>query len=121
MQRPRSLAGRPSPVVVDAAVAAVACAVPVLQLALGSGVQGPAWVNAIAAVGVTLPIAVRRRWPLGAMLAVAGVVVFQEALNGDLLENTLVPIVAYPLVVYEVAAYCDRRRAFAGLLMALVL
>jgi signal transduction histidine kinase len=118
---PSFQAGRPTPVLIDAAVAVVACVGTLLQLALSGGIQGPAWVNAIAAVGVTVPIAFRRRWPLGAMLAVGGVVLVQEALNGDLLENTLVPLVAYPLVVYGVAAYCDRRRAFAGLVMALVL
>src|SRR3954454_5553912 len=121
MQRPRFLDGRPSPVLVDAAVAIGACVVTVLELTLGSGIQGPAWVNAIGAAGATLPVAVRRRWPLGALVAVAAAVVFQEALDGDVLENTIAPVIAYPLVVYAVAAYCDRRRAFVGLVTALVL
>src|SRR3954468_12492496 len=110
MQRPRFLAGRPSPVLVDATVAAVACVGTVVTLLLSSGIQGPPGVNAIGAVGATLPIAFRRRWPLAAVLAVAGAVLLQEALNGDLLENTVTPIVSYPLVVYSVAAFSDRRR-----------
>src|SRR4051794_33395339 len=121
MRRPSFEAGRLTPVLIDATVAVVACVGTLLQLALSGGIQGPAWVNAIAAVGATLPIAFRRRWPLGAMLAIAGVVVWQEALDGDLLENTLAPIVSYPLAVYGAAAYCDRRRAFFGLVSALVL
>src|SRR3954465_7166863 len=121
MQRPRFLAGRLAPVAIDTMVAVAACLVTALELGLGGGIQGPAWVNAIGAVGSTLPIALRRRWPLGAVLAVGGVVVFQEALNGDLLENTVAPIISYPLLVYGVAAYCDRRRAFVGLVVALVL
>src|SRR3954447_8216062 len=121
MQRPRFLDGRPSPIVVDTAVAIVACVVTVLELTLGGGIQGPMWVNAIGAAGATLPIAVRRRWPVGALLAVAVAIVFQEALDGDILENTVAPIISYPLLVYGVAAYCDRRRAFAGLVAAMVL
>jgi signal transduction histidine kinase len=121
MQWPRFQAGRPSPVLVDVTVALVACVGTVLQLALGGGIQGSAWVNAIGAAGATLPIAVRRRWPLGAVLAVGVAVTLQEALGGDLLENTLAPIFSFPLVVYGVAAYCDRRRAFAGLVFALTL
>src|SRR3954469_23885282 len=121
MQRPRFLAGRLAPVAIDTVVAVAACLITALELGLGSGIQGPAWVNAVGAVGSTLPIALRRRWPLGAVLAVGGAVVFQEALNGDLLENTISPIVSYPLVVYGVAAYCGRRRAFVGLVVALVL
>src|SRR3954470_14239420 len=121
MQRPRFLAGRLAPVAIDTVVAVAACLITALELGLGSGIQGPAWVNAIGAVGSTLPIALRRRWPLGAVIAVGCTVVFQEALNGDLIENTISPIVSYPLVVYGVAAYCDRRRAFIGLVVALVL
>src|SRR3954462_445436 len=121
MQRPRFLAGHLAPVAIDTVVAVAACLVTALELWLGSGIQGPAWVNAIGAVGSTLPIALRRRWPLGAVIAVGCTVVFQEALNGDLIENTISPIVSYPLVVYGVAAYCDRRRAFIGLVVALVL
>src|SRR4051812_17001424 len=105
MERARLIAGRPNPVVVDTAVAIAACLIAVLELTLGSGIQGPPWVNAVGALGSTLPIALRRRWPLGVVVAVGCAVAFQEALNGDLLENTFVPIIVYPLVVYGVAAY----------------
>jgi signal transduction histidine kinase len=119
MQRPRFLAGRPSPVVIDVAVAILACVA--AELELGSGIQGPAWVNAVAAAGSTLPIAVRRRWPLAAAVTVAAVVAGQEALNGDLIENSITPLLSFPMVVYGVSAYCERRRAFVGLAALLVL
>jgi signal transduction histidine kinase len=121
MQRPRFLAGRPSPTVVDTAVAIVACVTAELELAVGSGIQGPAWVNALAAAGATLPIAVRRRWPLGAVVMVGAVVAGQELADGDLVENSITPLLSFPMVVYAVAAYCDRQRAFVGLVAALAL
>jgi signal transduction histidine kinase len=121
MQRPRFTAGRPSPVVIDVAVAVVACVAAELELALSHGIQGPAWVNVIAASGATLPIAFRRRWPLAAAVTVAAVVAWQEALNGDLTENSITPLLAFPMVVYAVSAWCDRRRAFFGLVAVLVL
>jgi signal transduction histidine kinase len=121
MQWPRFMAGRPGPVAIDMAVAVVACVVAELELALSHGIQGPAWVNAIAAAGSTLPVAARRRWPLAVAVTVAVVVVWQEALNGDLTENSLMPLLTFPMAVYGVAAWCDRRRAFAGLVAVLVL
>jgi signal transduction histidine kinase len=108
-------------VLVDVTVAVVACVAAELELALGSGIQGPAWVNAVAAAGCTLPIAVRRRWPVAAAVTLAAVVAWQEALGGDLTENSFVPLLTAPMAVYAVAAYCDRRRAFAGLVAVLVL
>ncbi|MEA2466197.1 MAG: hypothetical protein QOJ57_323 [Thermoleophilaceae bacterium] len=121
MQWARFPAGRPSPVLVDMAVAFLACLAAELELALGHGIQGAAWVNAVAAAGSTLPIALRRRWPLAAAVTVAAVVAWQEALGGDLIENSITPLLTLPMVIYAVAAYCDRRRAFAGLMAVLVL
>src|SRR4051794_16631223 len=112
MQWPRFITGRPSPVAIDTAVAVVACVAAQLALALSHGIQGPAWVNAVAAAGAPLPVAVRRRWPLAAAVTVAAVVAWQEALNGDLTENSISPLLAFPMVVYAVAAWCGRRRAF---------
>jgi signal transduction histidine kinase len=121
MQWPRLMAARPSPIAIDVAVAIVACVAAELELALGSGIQGPAWVNAVAAAGATLPIAVRRRWPLAAAVTVAAVVAWQEALNGDLTENSITPLLSATMVVYALAAYSDRRRAFAGLVAVVLL
>src|SRR5437764_8407692 len=104
MQWPRFIAGRPSPVAIDTAVAVVACVVAELELALSHGIQGPAWVNAIGAAGATLPVALRRRWPLASAVAIAAVIAWQEALNGDLTENSVTPLLTLPMAVYAVAA-----------------
>ena len=106
---------------IDALVAIVACVAAELELALGSNINGPAWVNAVAAAGSTLPIIFRRRWPLGVVIAIGMVVCAQEALNGDLTENTVFPLISAAMVVYGVAAYCERRRAFVGLVSVLAL
>src|SRR5207244_1674297 len=98
-----------------------ACVVTELELALGSGIQGPVAVNTIAAAAGTLPLALRRRWPLAIAIFTCGVIVIQEALNGDLVENTWAPLVIVPMAVYAVAAFCDRQRAFLGLAAVLVL
>ena len=121
MQRARLTAGRPSPAVIDVTVAIVACVVAELELAIGRGIQGSALLNVIAAAGATLPIAFRRRWPLVAAVTVSAVAAGQQALGGDLIENSITPLLSLPMVVYAVAAYCDRRRAFAGLIAVLVL
>jgi signal transduction histidine kinase len=115
MQRLGLLVRRPHPTAIDVAVALVACIGAELEMALGSNVDGPAWVNVIAAAGTTLPIALRRRWPLAIAVTLTAVVTWQEALNGDITENSITPLLTFPMAVYAVAAYCDRRRAFIGL------
>src|SRR6266576_208948 len=54
-------------------------------------------------------------------MTVAAVVAWQELLNGDLTENSITPLLTFPMVVYAVAAWTDRRRAFVGLIAVLVL
>jgi signal transduction histidine kinase len=115
MERLRLLVRRPHPTAIDVAVALVAFITAELEMALGSNVDGPVWVNVIAAAGVSLPIALRRRWPLAVAVTIAGVVAWQEALGGDITENSITPLLTFPMAVYAVAAYSDRRRAFIGL------
>lgn len=115
MQRPRRMTGRPSPMAIDAVVAVVACVAAELEFALGANINGPMWVNVVAGAATTLPIAFRRRWPLGVAVVLAAVVAGQEALNGDLTENSITPLFTLPMAVYTLAAYTDRRRALIGL------
>jgi hypothetical protein len=49
------LARRGGPFSLDGVIALVACVVCELELALSSNIDGPPWVNAVAAAGVTLP------------------------------------------------------------------
>jgi signal transduction histidine kinase len=106
---------------IDVLVAVLACVTAELELALGTHVEGPAWVNALAAAAVTLPVAIRRRWPLAVVVGMGAAVVLQEALNGDLTENSITPLLTLPMAVYAVAAWSERRPAVAGLASALVL
>src|SRR3954452_22339542 len=121
MQFARFRAGRPGAIAIDAAVAVAACLVTALELALGSGIQGSPAVNAVAAVAATLPLALRRRWPVPITVFVTAVIVVQEALNGDLVENTWAPLAIVPMAVYAFAAFGERGRACIGLVAVLVL
>jgi signal transduction histidine kinase len=92
-----------------------------LEMGLSAHIEGPRWVNVIAAAGVTLPIAFRRRAPLAVAPLMIAVVVLQEALGGDITENSVAPMITIPIAVYALAAYSDRARAFAGLAVLMVL
>jgi signal transduction histidine kinase len=115
MERLRTLARNGSPVWLDVLVAVVACTVAELEMALGSHIGGPAWVNALGAAAVTLPVAFRRRAPLAVAIAVMAAIAAQEALGGDLTQNSVAPLIVVPYAVYALAAYSDRRRALVGL------
>ena len=94
-----------------AVAAAIACE---LELGLSHHIQGPHAVNAISALLVTLPIAWRRVTPLVVAPLVTATVAVQDALNGDLTENSLVPILTIPLALYALGALCARRQALTG-------
>jgi signal transduction histidine kinase len=102
-----------------AIAALVACE---LELALSNNIDGPRWVNAVAAAGVTLPVAWRRRFPAAVAPLMAAFAAWQEVLNGDLLENSITPILTLPMAVYSLGVLLDRRRALIsfGLTMALL-
>lgn len=94
-----------------AIAAAIACE---LELGLSHHIQGPRAVNAISALFVTLPIAWRRRYPLIVAPLITATLVVQSALNGDLAQNSLVPILTIPLALYALGALCSRREALIG-------
>lgn len=116
-----SIARRRGPLLVDSAVAALACVVCELELALSSSIGGPRWVNAVSAAGVTLPIAWRRRVPLAAAPLMVAFVVWQELLGGDLTQNTITPLVTLPLAAYSLGVLLDRRPALLGFGVTIVL
>jgi signal transduction histidine kinase len=102
---------RGGPFSIDGVIALLACAVCELELALSNNIDGPQWVNAVAAAGVTLPIAWRRSLPLMVAPLMVAFVAFQQALGGDLLENAVTPIITIPLAVYSMGVLLDRRRS----------
>jgi signal transduction histidine kinase len=102
---------RGGPFSIDGVIALVACAVCELELALSNNIDGPHWVNAVAAAGVTLPLAWRRSFPLVAAPLMGAFAAWQAILDGDLLENSVTPIVTLPLAVYSMGVLLDRRRS----------
>jgi signal transduction histidine kinase len=112
---------RSGPSSLDGLFALAAFAVCELELALSDNIDGPHWVNAVAAAGVTLPIAWRRRFPLVIAPLIGAVALLQELLNGDLLENTVTPVITIPLAVYSAGVLLDRRRSATGLAVTLAL
>jgi signal transduction histidine kinase len=115
------LARRGGPFSTDGLIALVAFVACELELALSSNIDGPRWVNAVAAAGVSLPVAFRRPFPLFVAPLMMAFAVWQEALNGDVIENTVTPIVTLPLAIYSMGVLLDRRRAVAGFVATLAL
>jgi signal transduction histidine kinase len=95
-------------------IAVLACLVCELELALSHNIDGHRWVNAVAAAGVTLPVAWRRPYPWLAAPLMTAFVLWQELLNGDLVENSVTPIITIPLAVYSMGVLLDRRAALIG-------
>ncbi|MCK2243541.1 sensor histidine kinase [Crossiella sp. S99.2] len=77
---------------------------------------GPAWVACVIAAGLGLPVAVRRRWPLGAL---AALIPFSAA--AALLDISYLGMVPVGLVLYTVAAVAPNRWSWTGLIVALVI
>ena len=71
----------------------------------------------VLALAITLPLAWRRRTPLAVLC-----IVLASALLSGLIENVLSvePFVAFLVALYSVGAHSGRRRAVAGLLLAVV-
>jgi signal transduction histidine kinase len=108
------LARRGGPLSLDGVIAIVACVVCELELALSQHIDGDGWVNAVAAAGVTLPVAWRRPFPFVAAPLMTAFVAWQEAMGGDLVENSVTPILTLPLAVYSMGVLLDRRHALVG-------
>jgi signal transduction histidine kinase len=115
------IARRGGPISPDGLIALGAFAVCELELALSNHIDGPPWVNAVAAAGVTLPVTWRRLYPLAVAPFMIAVLAGQELLDGDVLENSVAAFVTVPLVVYSMAAILDRRRAIIGFGLSLAL
>ena len=112
LDRMRSL----DPRVVDPLLALALATALQLQLVLG---QAPAAspVEVIAAVGLTLPLAWRRRAPVAVVLAFAAVAVLQGALGGGVFAGEpplLASLVAGAVAFYSLGAYAGERAAALG-------
>jgi signal transduction histidine kinase len=71
------------------------------------------------ALAMTLPLALRRRWPLATVLVVFGAAALQELLSTP--PDGIAGVTAVLIASYSVAAYSKRRPAIVGLAGALAL
>ncbi len=87
---------------------------------VGSGpIEGETRVLVPTALAMTLPLAVRRRWPLVTVLVVFGAAALQELLSTP--PDGIAGVAATLIASYSVAAYSERRPAILGLTGALAL
>jgi signal transduction histidine kinase len=87
---------------------------------IGTGsIEGNKAVLVPTALAMTLPLALRRRWPLATVLVVFGAAALQELLTTP--AEGLSAVAALLLAAYSVAAYSDAPRAAVGLVVALAL
>lgn len=105
------------PRVHDAALAAAVAALAGLEVAV-SDELGQRPVAAVAALLVTLPVAVRRRFPLGA-LATAAATFVAQALAGASLSQSIAAGLAVLILVFSVATQRSGRQAALGLGIAI--
>ena len=108
---------RVDPRVLDAVVAVLVCAAATAETLALDDRRGPALLNVAGVAAMTLPLAVRRRAPLGALVAIVGF----GALHNHLLTgfyDGFTPFIAYLMAAYGAGAFADGRRAMLGLPVA---
>jgi signal transduction histidine kinase len=105
---------------------------PILAIAVVAALELTCWISpglsqhdriatAIAAVLSGAPIAVRRRWPAGALLFSMGVVTVSMPFGGQLLSNDNAYDIPPLLLAYSAGAGLNTRRSAAALILGLAL
>src|SRR4029453_11585720 len=107
----------------DAALASVVVVVGQLEVWAPSvmhpgSLAGPRWMISVGYFALGALVAVRRIWPLGAIVGAFGISTVQVLAAGA--SEGLGGFVPVVILTYSVAAYEDRRRALAGLALVLV-
>ena len=82
-------------------------------------VHGPRISGALYVLCATVPLAFRRRWPLGVLCVVMGAIALDSLVVGKAPQGLEVLLPAL-IAVYSVAAYADQRRALIGLAVGFV-
>ena len=82
-------------------------------------IEGDKTVLIPTALAMTLPLALRRRWPLATVLVVFAAAALQELLTTP--PDGLSGVIAVLVAAYSVAAYSERWSAAAGLVVAILL
>lgn len=88
-----------------------------IETLTSSRMEGPAVANVVGVAGIAVPLAFRRRAPLGAATATCVVAAVHSALLTPL-AVMVTPIVLLLLPAYSVAAHLPLRRALLGLLVS---
>lgn len=104
---------------VDVLVAAALLVDIQLEVWLGPQIQHRV-PSAVAGLALSGAVAVRRRWPFGAVLAVLVAVVAAQALGGRVTQHTFGPVLAVALVFYSAGALLEERRAWQALGLGLI-
>jgi signal transduction histidine kinase len=78
-------------------------------------------VIAVASVLFAAPIAVRRRWPLGALMACAGVCVIQALLGANIVNDLNGALLPPVLLGYAAGAWLESRAAVTAILLGAIL
>jgi signal transduction histidine kinase len=104
----------PRPSLVDGALALGLATAAELELWLGSAPDRP--FHAVVALLFTLPVSARRRFPMGVLVVVSLALTILSVRGTDFF--TVAQLVAMLVATYSVAAYSDRVRAGAGLVLA---
>jgi signal transduction histidine kinase len=104
------------PLVVDAMFASVLAAI--AELEVWSGGAGSPTLRAVVALLMTLPLALRRRFPLPVLVLVMGAALAQSVVDRDA-DVAGVLVVAIIAIAYSVAAHSAVRAAAAGGLIGL--
>ncbi len=113
------LARRAPPARIDQAVAVLLLVSMAVQLAFPTHVPHLAPETGMALV-LAGSVALRRRFPLGALVVSLSAAVVSGALGGRLPEHTVGPIVAVVLLFYGAGAFLPERRAWLALALGLV-
>ncbi|MDQ2896156.1 MAG: sensor histidine kinase [Actinomycetota bacterium] len=71
--------------------------------------------SAVGGLALSAAVAVRRRWPFGAVLVAVVAVMAQEALGGRVTQHTVGALLALILVMYSAGALLGERRAWLAL------
>lgn len=110
---------RAGPATRDVLLALVLLAAIELQIALTPSLRHPV-PAALAGLALAALVVARRRWPLAAILALAVVLVVQEAAHGRLTQHSVGALAAIAVIFYAAGAFLAEARAWRALALGLL-
>ncbi len=113
MRRAVSRLGRWEPASLDRLAAAVLLVAIEAQIWL-TPAQAGRTASAVGGVGVAMAVAVRRRWPLGAVVLGLGSILVTDAVGGSVAQSAVATVPAGAMITYGAGAFVTPRRALVG-------